>query len=94
MTDSDKKSFLPRIWYFLILTAVTVVHILLTFVVILFVLSTLNIINNRLLHIERLESAEIIIAAVLFAVSLIVFLKSFKKMTSFIRQTLLKNFQL
>lgn len=94
MTYSDKKSILPRIWYLLILTAVTVIHVLLTFVVILFVLSTLNIMNNRILHIEKLEGAEIIITAVLFTVSLIVFLRSFKKMTRFIKQTLLKNYQL
>lgn len=94
MKDSDKKSIVPRIWYALILTAATVLHILLTFVLILFVLSTVSIINTRMMHIEIPESAEIIIAVVLFAVSIIVFLRSFKKLSQFIKQNILKDFQL
>ncbi|MEN8263432.1 MAG: hypothetical protein ABFR82_08225 [Nitrospirota bacterium] len=91
MTNPDNKSFLERIVPYIIFSAITVLHFLLTFVVILLVLSTVNIINQSMLHFEKLDYFEIAISLCIFFASLIVFVKSFKKISLFVRQVRFKK---
>jgi hypothetical protein len=91
MANSDNKSFLERIGHYIIFSAITVLHFLLTAVVILLVLSTVNIINQRMLHFEKLDYFEIAISLCIFSASFIVFVKSFKKISLFVRQVRFKK---
>jgi hypothetical protein len=91
MADPDNKSIFRHISFYIALSTTAVLHLLLTFVVILFVLSTANIINNRFLHFEKLDYFEIFITAVILIISLLVFLKSIKKISKVIKQTIFKR---
>lgn len=93
MVDSDNKGILRRIGPYIIFTAITVLHFLFTVVVILLVLSTLNIINQSMLHFEKLDYFEIAISLCIFITSLIVFVKSFKKISLFVKQVTFKKDQ-
>ncbi len=91
MADSDNKSFLERIVPHIIFAAITFLHFLLTAVVILLVLSTVNIINQSILHFDKLDYFEIAISLCIFFASLIVFVKSFKKVSLFASQIRFKK---
>ncbi len=91
MANSDSRSTLKRIGFYIAICATAVFHFLLTFVVILFVLSTANIINSRFLHFDKLDYFEIFITAAILIISLIVFLKSFKKISRVIKQAIFKR---
>ena len=91
MANPDNKSIFRQISFYAAVSATAVFHFLLTFVVILLVLSTANIINSRFLHFEELDYFEIFITAAILIISLIVFLKSLKKISRVIKQAILKE---
>ncbi len=91
MTTSKSIKAYQKIVLFMAFLLITVLHFSVTFVVILFALSTLNIINRSLLHIKNLNYFEIVISAAIFIISALVFLKSLKKISRFIKQTIFKN---
>lgn len=66
-------------------------HFLVTFVVALLLLSTLNIVNDDILHIEKLRYIEITIVAVIFIISAFIYIKSYRKLSLFIKNTFLHN---
>jgi hypothetical protein len=82
---------LKKIYYNIILGVMTVVHFFVTFVVTLFILSTLNIVNERILHLARLNFLEIMITVLIFSASALVFFRSFKKTSLLIRETFFRN---
>ena len=82
---------LKKIYYNIVLGIVTVVHFFVTFVVTLFILSTLNIVNERILHLARLNFLEIMITVLIFSASAVVFFRSFKKTSLLIRETFFRN---
>lgn len=63
----------------------SVAHFLATGVVILFVLSTLNILNRNIFHIKKIEYFEIIISFILCILSIRLFFKSRRKISRFIK---------
>ena len=82
---------LKKIYYKIVLGIVTVTHFFVTFVVTLFILSTLNIVNERILHLARLDFLEIMITVLIFTASAVVFFRSFKKTSLLIRETFFKD---
>jgi len=84
---------LKKICFNIVLGIVTVTHFFVTFVVTLFILSSLNILNERILHLARLDFLEILLTVVIFTVSAAVFFRSFKKTSLFIRETLFRDLQ-
>lgn len=82
---------MKKIGYLIIMLIVTVAHFLVTFVVVLFLLSTLNIVNEDILHIGELKYIEITISACIFIVSAFIYVKSFGKMSLFIKKTFSNN---
>lgn len=76
-----------KIQYYIVMGVVTVTHFFVTFVVALFMLSTFNILNERTLHLVRLEFIEILITALIFIASTVVFIRSFKKTALFVKET-------
>lgn len=84
---------LKKICYAIVLGIVAVTHFFVTFVVTLFILSSLNILNERILHLAKLDFLEILLTVVIFTASAIVFFRSFKKTSLFIRETLFRDLQ-
>ena len=70
---------------------VTGLHFFLTFVVALLLLSTLNIVNQDILHIERLHYAEIAISAGIFIISGFIYFRSFRKTTLFLKTNFFRD---
>ena len=85
MAMSKKKNRLQKIGFITFFIAVTAVHFLVTFVVLLFLLSTLNITNRNILHFERLASIEIFLAAIIIILSVRIYFKSFRKIAQSIK---------
>jgi hypothetical protein len=82
---------LKKTYFNIVLGIMTVAHFFITFVVALFVLSTLNILNERVLHLAKLNFLEIMITVLIFSASAVVFFRSFKKTSLLIRKTLFRN---
>jgi predicted PurR-regulated permease PerM len=82
---------LKKICYNTVMGIVTVTHFFVTFVVALFILSTLNILNQRLLHLEKLDFLEILVTVLIFIASAVVFFRSFKKTAMFVRETFFRD---
>ncbi len=89
MSASEKT--LHRIKFLLIFLIITVSHFLVTFVVALFLLSTLNILNSSIFHLENLRYVEIAVSAALFLVSAIIFFRSYEKISQFIKNTFFRK---
>ncbi len=77
--------------YVIIMTAVTAMYFLLTVVVALFLLSTLNILNNNMMHVKRLEYVEATVSAAIFLTAGFIYFRSLKKMSAFIKDTFIKR---
>ena len=84
---------LKKIFYNIVLGIVTVTHFFVTFVVALFILSTLNILNERILHLARLDFLEILVTVVIFISSAVVFFRSFKKTALLIRESFFRDLE-
>ncbi|HDH34212.1 MAG TPA: hypothetical protein ENH45_01280 [Nitrospirae bacterium] len=82
---------LNKIFYNIVLGIVTVTHFFVTFVVALFIMSTLNILNERLLHLARLNFLEVLITVVIFTASAAAFFRSFKKTSLSIRENFFRD---
>jgi len=82
---------LKKICYYIVLGIVTVTHFFVTFVVSLFMLSTLNILNERVLHLARLDFLETMITVLIFITSAAVFFRSFKKTSISIRENFFRD---
>ncbi len=82
---------LRNIGFFIIYLLIVIVHFLVTFVVVLFVLSTLNIVNQSILHLEKIDYIEIIVSAVILVISVRLFFSSFNKISRFIKITIFKD---
>lgn len=80
-----------KILYYIILGTATATHFFVTFVVALFILSSLNILNDRILHLAKIDFLEILIAAMIFISSAVVFCRSFKRTSLFIRETFFRD---
>ena len=91
MSNTENMSPGKRILFYIIFAAVTIAHFTMTFVVSLFILSTLNILNERTLHIEKLNYIEGTVTVLIFGASVWVFFKSFKKITATIKQTFFRD---
>jgi uncharacterized membrane protein len=91
MAEPKSSKWIYQIGFIVLLLFVAIFHFFVTFVVVLFVLSTLNIINNRLLHIEHFNNVEIVITSVIFIISAGVFLKSFKRISEFIKKNIFRD---
>jgi hypothetical protein len=85
------KTIIKRIGFYLTIGIVTILHFIVTFVVVLFVLSTLNIVNQNILHLEKPDFIEKVITSAIFIISAFVFFKSFRKMSQFIKSVFFKN---
>jgi len=84
-------NILRHIRFYIIFGIYSALHFFLTFVVTLFLISTLNIINQRFFHLDKLDYIEIAATAVVFFISIIVFFRSFSKIESFIKDTFFKG---
>jgi hypothetical protein len=73
--------------YYISLILAAVFHFLLTGVVALFVMSSLNIINRTMLHFESIKFFEFMILAAIFLISLAVYLRSFRKIAGVLKKT-------
>jgi hypothetical protein len=80
-------NFLKNSAYYISLILAAVFHFLLTAVVALFIISSLNIINRTILHFESLKYIEIMVLAAVFLVSLTVYLRSFRKIAVVVKKT-------
>ncbi len=76
---------------YIILGIVTISHFAMTFVVALFVLSTFNIVNERILHFNNILYAEILIISAIFIISIIVFSRSFTRLSNFVKKTFFRE---
>ena len=79
-----------KILFYIIVLIVIAAHVLLTSVVTLFLLSTINIVNEKALHFENLKFVEIPVAAVIFIIAALIFIRSSKKLTQFIENVFFK----
>jgi len=91
MKTAKDSSIVKRIGLYTILIIVTVFHFALTFVLTLFILSTLNIVNDRMLHLGKLDYIEILATAAIFIISIVVFFRSFSKIVQFIKTTFFRD---
>ncbi len=91
MTTSGTKKALRHIGLYVIMGAAAFFHFTLTFVVVLFLLSTFNIVNQGLLHLGNTDNLEKALTALIFIFSAIFFLRSLKKITRFIKQVIFKD---
>ncbi len=85
------NSMLNKIKFYFIFGMVTVIHFLLTFVLVLLILSTLNILNQNIMHLPGLKYLEIILTLAIVFISALVYLKSVKKLSLFIKEVILKE---
>jgi hypothetical protein len=79
--------FLKTSAYYISLILAAVFHFLLTAVVALFVISSLNIINRTILHFESLKYFEITVIAAVILISLTAYLRSFRKIAAVVKKT-------
>ena len=82
---------MKRLKLYIIIGIVAIVHFAMTFIVALFVLSTLNIVNQRLFQFDNISYLEILITAVIFIMSVIVFSRSFTRVSDFIKKTFFRD---
>ena len=82
---------LKKIYYNIVLGIMTLFHFFLTFVVALLIVSSLNIANERILHLARLDFLEILLTALIFIASAVVFFRSFKKTALSIRESFFRD---
>ena len=82
---------IKKISYYMILATVTATHFLVTFVVALLLMSSLNILNERILHLTNLNFLEILITAVIFISSIVVYFRSFKKTALIVRESFFRD---
>ena len=82
---------LKKIYYNIALAIMTLTHFFVTFVVILCILSSLNILNERILHLAKLDFLEILLSALIFFASTVVFLRSFKKTALSIKESFFRD---
>lgn len=87
----EKETVLRRLGVFLILGMITFMHFAVTFVVVLFILSTINITNRNIPLPFDLKYLEITVTAVIFIISAIVFIKSVKRTSQFIREIIFRR---
>jgi hypothetical protein len=87
MTDAHELTQRQKILFAIIVLSVTLAHILLTAVVVLFLLSTINILNDSVLHFQSVKPLELTVIAGLFLLSGILFIRSFQKVSRFIKIT-------
>jgi uncharacterized membrane protein len=85
MTLQKSHKTLRRLGFIALFTMVTIIHFLVTFVVTLFVVSTLNILNRNIFHLENIEFFEIAGTVIIFIISIRIFVTSFKKISLFIK---------
>jgi hypothetical protein len=76
---------MQKLGFIIAIILVTGLHFFLTFVVALFLLSTLNIVNQDILHIEKLYYAEVTVSAVIFIISGFIYFRGFRKITMFLK---------
>lgn len=76
--------------FYFIFLIVSVVHFMVTFVVILFVLSTLNIFNRNIIHLPGLHMIEIIVMVLIGLVSLFMYFRSLHKISRMIKDILFR----
>ena len=74
-----------KLGYIITVILVTGLHFFLTFVVALFLLSSLNIVNENIVHIEKLHYAEVAVTAAIFVMSAFIYFRSFRRITFFIK---------
>ncbi|NOZ68950.1 MAG: hypothetical protein GXP46_06840 [Deferribacteres bacterium] len=91
MPTSGTKKMLRRIGLYAMIGVAALFHFMVTFVVILFVLSTVNIANQKFLHIGNTATFEKAVAALIFIISAIFFLRSVKRISRFIRLVIFKD---
>ena len=82
---------LRRIGFCAMMGAAAFFHFMVTFVVILFVLSTVNIVNQKFLHIGNTDTFEKAVAALIFIVSAVFFLRSVQKISRFIKYVIFRD---
>jgi hypothetical protein len=82
---------LKKIYYNIALGIMTLAHFFVTFVLILLILSSLNIVNERMLHLAKLDFLEILLSALIFIASAVVFFRSFKKTALSIRESFFRD---
>lgn len=70
-----------------VLILVVFLHILVTAAVILFVLSTISILNSRFFHFDKIEYVEKAVSVAIMIISALVFLRSRGKTSQLIRNT-------
>lgn len=91
MNDTENMSPGQRILFYTIFASITIAHFFLTFVVTLLLLSTLNILNERTLHIGKLDYIEGAVVVLIFGASVWVFFRSFKKASATIKETFFRG---
>ncbi len=77
----------------MVIGMVTVMHFALTFVVALFIVSTLNIANQKTVNFQHINYIEIALTSAIFLLSVTVYFRSYKKMALFIENTFFRNTQ-
>ncbi|HDH05391.1 MAG TPA: hypothetical protein ENH01_06735 [Nitrospirae bacterium] len=82
---------LGRICFYAIFLLTAAAQFLVTLVVILLVLSTLNIVNSNVLHIEKLYYLEITAAAAISIISGVIFFRSLGKISRFIKNAFFRD---
>ncbi len=89
--NSTTVVIMERLKLYIILGIIAISHFALTFVVALFVLSTVNILNSRLLHFDDISYIEILIMAAIFIMSVFVFFRSFTRVSDYVKKTFFRN---
>ena len=82
---------LRRIGFYAMMGAAAFFHFMVTFVVILFVLSTINIVNQKFLHMGNTDTFEKAAAAIIFIISAVFFLRSLQRISSFIKYVIFRD---
>jgi len=85
MSDKKSNKILRQLGFIAVFSFVTAFHFLVTFVVILFILSTINIVNRNIFRFEKLDYFEIIVSAIIFIISARIYFRSFKKISQFVK---------
>ncbi|GEM_PF-5338966 len=82
---------LRRIGFYAMMVVAALFHFMVTFVVVLFVLSTVSIVNRQFLHMGNTEIFEKALAALIFTVSAVFFLRSVRKISRFIKHVIFRD---
>lgn len=75
----------------MVLGMITFAHFAVTFVVVLLVLSTINILSRNIPLPFDLKYLEITVTALIFIISATVFFRSVKRISRFIRETIFRD---